>query len=234
MTYTTRATKAPNTRKTLKNFMTPSRIEHQSKHVESVIFEPQPRIMLSRSTYKITSFVDFTPYKLAFTKFATYLRKFRYEVNSPSFIGFLYNENRTESGSWHGPREEHFRGCYEKSSSTKTAQPSREIEDNYNCTLVRQFMQIRKETIQIKKLYQQIHAKFNHAIDNMKYHPTSETQHTEQNRAKRNAKLKTRFTGQQYELKEYLDIENGHEIRDAIDAFDQMLGNKITKPRRKK
>ena len=29
------------------SWMSPSRIEHQSKFVESVIFEPQPRIMLS-------------------------------------------------------------------------------------------------------------------------------------------------------------------------------------------
>ena len=28
-------------------WMSPSRVEHQSKSVESVIFEPQPRIMLS-------------------------------------------------------------------------------------------------------------------------------------------------------------------------------------------
>ena len=29
------------------SWMSPSRVEHQSKSVESVIFEPQPRIMLS-------------------------------------------------------------------------------------------------------------------------------------------------------------------------------------------
>ena len=29
------------------SWMSPSRVEHQSKLVESVIFEPQPRIMLS-------------------------------------------------------------------------------------------------------------------------------------------------------------------------------------------
>lgn len=29
------------------SWMSPSRVEHQSKFVESVIFEPQPRIMLS-------------------------------------------------------------------------------------------------------------------------------------------------------------------------------------------
>ena len=51
------------------SWMSPSRVEHQSKFVESVIFEPQPRIMLSGSTYKVTSFIDFMPYREAFKKF---------------------------------------------------------------------------------------------------------------------------------------------------------------------
>ena len=59
------------------SWMSPSRIEHQSKFVESVIFEPQPRIMLSHSTYKVTSFIDFMPYTEAFKKFETFFRKFK-------------------------------------------------------------------------------------------------------------------------------------------------------------
>ena len=31
--------------------------------IEPVIFEPQRKIKLSRSTYKVTSYVDFEPYK---------------------------------------------------------------------------------------------------------------------------------------------------------------------------
>ena len=58
------------------SWMSPYRVEHQSKFVESVIFEPQPRIMLSRSTYKVTSFIDFMPYREAFKKFETFFRKF--------------------------------------------------------------------------------------------------------------------------------------------------------------
>ena len=34
--------------------------------IEPVIFEPQRKIKLSRSTYKVTSYVDFKPYKQAF------------------------------------------------------------------------------------------------------------------------------------------------------------------------
>ena len=34
--------------------------------IEPVIFEPQWKIKLSRSTYKVTSYVDFKPYKQSF------------------------------------------------------------------------------------------------------------------------------------------------------------------------
>ena len=57
------------------SWMSPPRVEHQSKSVESVIFEPQPKIMLSRSKYKVTSFIDFMPYREAFKKFETFFRK---------------------------------------------------------------------------------------------------------------------------------------------------------------
>ena len=43
--------------------------EHEIKvgnRIEPVIFEPQRNIKLSRSTYKVTSYVDFKPYKQAF------------------------------------------------------------------------------------------------------------------------------------------------------------------------
>ena len=42
--------------------------EHKIKvgnRIKPVIFEPQRKIKLSRSTYKVTSYVDFKPYKLS-------------------------------------------------------------------------------------------------------------------------------------------------------------------------
>ena len=50
-------------------WMSPLRQEHTSKYIESVIYEPLPRIVLSRSTYKITSFIEFAPYMESFKKF---------------------------------------------------------------------------------------------------------------------------------------------------------------------
>ena len=44
--------------------------------IEPVIFEPQRKIKLSRSTYKVTSYVDFKPYKQSFKQFGQYMGRF--------------------------------------------------------------------------------------------------------------------------------------------------------------
>ena len=43
--------------------------------IEPVIFEPQRKIKLSRSTYKVTSYVDIQPYKQSFKQFGQYIDK---------------------------------------------------------------------------------------------------------------------------------------------------------------
>ena len=44
--------------------------------IEPIIFEPQRKIKLSRSTYKVTSYIDFKPYKQVFKQFGQYIRNF--------------------------------------------------------------------------------------------------------------------------------------------------------------
>ena len=44
--------------------------------IEPVIFEPQKKIRLSRSTYKVNSYIDFKPYKETFKQFGHYMVRF--------------------------------------------------------------------------------------------------------------------------------------------------------------
>ena len=66
---------------------------HTSKYIESVIYEPLPPIVLSRSTYKITSFIEFAPYMESFKKFERFLNRFTRDLDNPDFVGPLYNIN---------------------------------------------------------------------------------------------------------------------------------------------
>ena len=44
--------------------------------IEPIVFEPKRKIRLSRSTYKVNSYIDFRPYQNSFKKFETYLHRF--------------------------------------------------------------------------------------------------------------------------------------------------------------
>ena len=62
--------------------------------MEPVIFEPQKKIRLSRSTYKVSSYIDFKPYKETFKQFGYYMVRFLKDVHDPHYVGNLYNNNR--------------------------------------------------------------------------------------------------------------------------------------------
>ena len=73
--------------------------EHKIKvgnRIEPVIFEPQRKIKLSRSTYKVTSYVDFKPYKQALKQFGQYLEKFLADLRDPRSVSTLYKAGTNE------------------------------------------------------------------------------------------------------------------------------------------
>ena len=62
--------------------------------VEAVIFEPQTKIRLSRSTYKVNSYIDFKPYKETFKQFRQHMVRCLKDICDPHYVGNLYNINR--------------------------------------------------------------------------------------------------------------------------------------------
>ena len=54
--------------------------------VHSVIFEPQPKIQLTQSSYKVTSFLDFQPFLKGFQSVNQYLRDLMEDINSPEYF----------------------------------------------------------------------------------------------------------------------------------------------------
>ena len=48
--------------------------------IEPIVFEPKRKIRLSRSTYKVNSYIDFRPYQDSFKKFEMYLHRFSRDV----------------------------------------------------------------------------------------------------------------------------------------------------------
>ena len=130
--------------------------------IEPVIFEPQRKIRLSRSTFKVTSYVDFKPYKQAFKQFGQYMGRFLVDLRDPHYISTLYNAGRHEDDA-----------LIRRGAGVKTV--FTEItcrESNYKCRVQNQFIQLKKEAIKINQIYLETYKKFLKAIDHMEFHPT--------------------------------------------------------------
>ena len=54
--------------------------------IHSVIFEPKPNVKLTRSSYKITSYVDFAPYLQLFINMQKYIIQFKSDLSNPTYI----------------------------------------------------------------------------------------------------------------------------------------------------
>ena len=61
----------------------------QGQYPYPVIFEPIRHIKLSRSTYKVTSFIDFTPHIRTFENFENYLDDLSRDMNDTGRLGAL-------------------------------------------------------------------------------------------------------------------------------------------------
>ena len=70
-------------------YLNESPILQRGQHVYPVLFEPIKHIKLSRSTYKVTSFIDFTPHIRTFENFENYLEQLIQDLNDESKVGGL-------------------------------------------------------------------------------------------------------------------------------------------------
>ena len=59
--------------------------QNPNNWVYLVIFEPQPKIQLTRSSYKVTSFLDFQPFLHGFQSVSNYLDNLWADVKNPSY-----------------------------------------------------------------------------------------------------------------------------------------------------
>ena len=64
--------------------------KNPNKWTHSVIFEPQPRIQLTRSSYKVTSFLDFQPFINGFQSVQDYLDNLWADICNPYNYQYLF------------------------------------------------------------------------------------------------------------------------------------------------
>ena len=64
--------------------------QNPNNWVHSVIFKPQLKIQLTRSSYKVTSFLNFQPFLQGFQSVNKYLNDLWTDINNPSYFWQLF------------------------------------------------------------------------------------------------------------------------------------------------
>ena len=204
--------------------------EHKIKvgnRIEPVIFEPQQKIKLSRSTYKVTSYVDFKPYKQSFKQFRQYIGKFLIDLSDPHYVSTLYNAGRYEGDPLIR------RGAGAKTFFTETT--CRQL--TYKCRVQNQFIQLKREAVKINQIYLETYKKFLRAIDHMEFHPTlgrTKTESTIRLKRQPNGKDHTKKASQYTNHMEGLTKEDKLMLKQADELIKTKFLNKTTEKKRNK
>ena len=204
--------------------------EHKIKvgnRIKPVIFEPQQKIKLSRSTYKVTSYVDFKPYKQSFKQFGQYMEKFLVDLRDPRYVSTLYKAGTNEED----PVIE--KDVKEKTFFTETT--CRQL--TYKCRIQNQFVQLKRESAKINQIYLETYRKFLRAIDHMEFHPTlgrTKTESTVRLKRQPNGKDQTERASQYTNQMEGLTEEDILMLKQADELIKTKFMNKTTKNRRNK
>ena len=145
-----------------------------------VIFEPLQNVQTSRSTYKVTSFIDFTPYLEYFQQFERYLEAFKSSINNFENDPVLQEFREQTMRATRNIKVEacrNYPACYSQSLLYKLR--SIEIQAIAHrrerehcmarhmqaCLVLRQFEYILNVTEYVNENYLRVKAKFLRAID---------------------------------------------------------------------
>ena len=145
-----------------------------------VIFEPLQNVQTSRSTYKVTSFIDFTPYLEYFQQFERYLEAFKSSINdfeNDPILQEFREQTVRATCNIKGEACRHYPACYSQSLlyqlrtiEIQAIAYRREREHcmarhMQACLVLKQFEYILNVTEYVNENYLRVKAKFLRAID---------------------------------------------------------------------
>ena len=137
--------------------------QNKNDWIHSVIFEPQPKMLLTRSTYKITSFLDFHPFLQGFQSIDTYIQNLLLDIANPTYykklIAPYHNIPPIITSNWSVIGFLKSSGC---------------SEHPYACHAKLKFDHFKLEIQYIYKIFGTIYKKFLTTIDHIDYHPSQQ------------------------------------------------------------
>ena len=145
-----------------------------------VIFEPLQNVQTSRSTYKVTSFIDFTPYLEYFQQFERYLEAFKTSIKNfegDPILQEFREQTMVATNDKAGEACKHYPVCYAQSilyklriEQLQVLAQKREQEcclarHMQACLVLKQFEYILNVTEYVNENYLRVKEKFLRAID---------------------------------------------------------------------
>ena len=137
--------------------------QNKNDWVHSVIFEPQPKMLLTCSTYKITSFLDFHPFLQGFQTVDTYIQNLLLDIANPTYykklitpyhnIPPILTSNQSVIGFLKSS------GCSDRP---------------YACHAKLKFDHLKVEVQYMYRIFRTIYRKFLTTIDHIDYHPSQQ------------------------------------------------------------
>ena len=138
--------------------------QNKNDWVHSVIFEPQPKMLLTHSTYKITSFLDFQPFLQGFQSVDTYIKNLMIDIANLTYFKRLITPYHNvppiiSHNNLNVIRFLKSPGC---------------ADCPYACRSKLKFDQFNLEIQYIYKVFCAIYKKFLTTIDHIDYHPSQQ------------------------------------------------------------
>ena len=138
--------------------------QNKNDWVHSVIFEPQPKVQLTHSSYKITSFLDFQPFLQGFQSVDAYIKNLMKDIANPAYFRRLVAPFHNTPFIF---------GTNESNVMTFLRSPEC-MNRPYACRSKLKFDQYNLEIQYIYKVFCAIYKKFLTAIDHIDYHPSQQ------------------------------------------------------------
>ena len=137
--------------------------QNKNDWVHSVIFEPQLKMLLTRSTYKITSFLDLQPFLQSFQSVDVYIKNLMIDIANPTYFKKLiapyHNIPSIITSNWSVIGFLRSPGC---------------SEHPYACRSKLKFDQFNLEIQYMYKIFRAIYKRFLTTIDHIDYHPSQQ------------------------------------------------------------
>ena len=148
--------------------------ENKQDWLHPVIFEPQDKIQLTRSTYQVTTFLDFALFMNGFHNVQNYIKSFKADVSNPAYFSKIKHKS-TNMGSSPLLDEQDLEAFMQSAYCQQLP---------CACMTRLKIDKFLMEIDYLDELFDVVYRKFLNAIDHIEYHPTLQDESSSEARGK--------------------------------------------------